>query len=215
MAGLSGIGLSASTDGNVYLLGGNVVAQQDAAGGDATVTDPQANDPMMSNPMMYMYGPMYGYSPMTPTSSCDTTSTSATTSATTYDYANFYKFDPSAEPIAMTALTVTSSDADNLCPPNSDVCREYFGPAPSTSFNIASQAATGWLIAASSPLCSVHSLDNAVESQCACFDGKPGPAAAATATPTNERISGGAVDESSELQSNRSTRNQTMLMKLH
>ena len=131
MAGLSGIGLSASTDGNVYLLGGNVVAQQDAAGGDATVTDPQANDPMM--PTMTM-----------PTSS--TTSTSATTSATTYDYANFYKFDPSAEPIAMTALTVTSSDADNLCPPNSDVCREYFGPAPSTSFNIASQAATGWLI---------------------------------------------------------------------
>ena len=200
MAGLSGIGLSASTDGNVYLLGGNVVAQQDAAGGDATVTDPQAIDPMMAMMM-----------PPMPTSSCDTTSTSATT----YDYANFYKFDPSAEPIAMTALTATSSDADNLCPPNSDVCREYFGPAPSTSFNIASQAATGWLIAASSPLCSVHSLDNAVESQCACFDGKPGPAAAATATPTNDRISGGAVDESSELQSNRSTRNQTMLMKLH
>jgi hypothetical protein len=137
MAGLSGIGLSAGADGKVYLLGGNVVAErEDAGAADAGGGGDARGSGFMDPEMMEMEMMSQG------TSSCDT----ASTSSTTYDYANFYKFDPSTEPIALTALTATSSDAENMCPPNSDVCRQYFGPAPSTSFKIASQAATGWLI---------------------------------------------------------------------
>lgn len=138
-AGLSGIGLSAGADGHVYLLGGNVVAQQETVAGDATAGAPAAGSMMGDPGMMSMMGDPHMQISTSTTSSCDDTSTSSAT----YDYANFYKFDPGEETIALTALTATSSDADSFCPPNSDVCRQYFGPAPSTSFNIASQAATG------------------------------------------------------------------------
>lgn len=149
---MSGIGLSAGPDGNIYLLGGNVIAEEDAAAGAAADA---GGGGYGYDPMMGGYGGGYGYDPMmsgygsgsgpgsgSGTTSCDAT----TTSSTTYNYANFFKFDPSEESIALTALTATSSDAENLCPPTSEACKEYFGPSPSASFNIVSQATdqTGW-----------------------------------------------------------------------
>jgi hypothetical protein len=139
---LSGIGLSAGPDGNIYLLGGNVIAEEDtaadAAGGGSGDYgyDPEMRD-YGYDPMMSGYGSGGGG-----TTSCDAT----TTSSTKYNYANFFKFDPSEESIALTALTATSSDAENLCPPTSEACKQYFGPSPSASFNIVSQATdqTGW-----------------------------------------------------------------------
>jgi hypothetical protein len=156
LVGLSGIGLSAAPDGNIYLLGGNLIAEDDAGagaagGGGGGGYGGGGGD---GGPGGYGgYGGPGGYGgygeygepfgPFATTTSCDDTTT---TSSTKYNYANFFKFDPSEESIALTALTATSSDAENLCPPTSEACKEYFGPSPSASFNIVSQATdqTGW-----------------------------------------------------------------------
>ena len=137
---MSGIGLSAGPDGNIYLLGGNVIAEEAAV--LVLAADEGSSDPIYSMMGGYDGGYGYGSGSGSGTTSCDAT----TTSSTTYNYANFFKFDPSEESIALTPLTATSSDAENLCPPTSEACKEYFGPSPSASFNIVSQATdqTGW-----------------------------------------------------------------------
>ena len=140
---MSGIGLSAGPDGNIYLLGGNVIAEEAAV--LVLAADEGSSDPIYSMMGGYDggYGSGSGPGSGSGTTSCDATTT---TSSTKYNYANFFKFDPSEESIALTALTATSSDAENLCPPTSEACKEYFGPSPSASFNIVSQATdqTGW-----------------------------------------------------------------------